>query len=55
MKSFLEYEHTFPCQYCGECIIWLAYTNEVIDEKQLIENCIQSKCSIFGKEVKNYE
>ena len=24
-------------------------------EKQLIENCIQSKCSIFGKEVKNYE
>lgn len=55
MKSFLEYEHTFPCQHCGECPVWLGYTNEAIDEKQLIENCIQSKCSIFGKEVKHYK
>lgn len=55
MKSYLDYKYIYPCQHCGECSNWLGYTNEVIDDKQLIENCIQSKCPIFGKEVKNYE
>lgn len=51
MSVFLDFEHTFPCQHCGECSNWLAYTNEVVDDIGLIEMCVLSKCSIFGKEV----
>ena len=55
MKFFLDHKYLYPCQYCGECSIWLAYTYDVIDDNQLVKNCIQSKCPIYGEEVKNYE
>ena len=48
-----DFEYTFPCPHCGECQNWLAYNVGDINDITLIENCIQSKCSIFGKEVNN--
>lgn len=44
----------YPCNHCGECPIWLAAfdAEEVKTYDKLIEVCIERKCELFGKVVK---
>ena len=55
MRAFLDFKYTYPCQYCGECPNWLGYSNEAIDDIELVKACVHSDCPIFGRKVKDYE
>lgn len=48
-KDILRY----PCCYCGECALWLAYTDieEVLTFPQLLNKCYDCCCPIVDKEV----
>lgn len=45
----------FPCCYCSECPLWLAYTDaeEVLTFPQLLNECRNRNCFILGEEVIN--
>lgn len=44
---------TYPCDYCGECPIWLAAYDapELQTYTDICNTCKTSKCELFGKEV----
>jgi hypothetical protein len=44
---------TYPCDYCGECPIWLAaYDDERVDTyEKILAECEKRNCHLVGKEV----
>lgn len=47
----------FPCQFCGECPVWLAYGEEngPKTDKELYEACKSKNCPLYGRNTKEVE
>lgn len=51
-----DHKNTYPCNYCGECSLWLAAfdkDSKIETWEDLLVQCIKRGCDLVGKRVEN--